>query len=471
MHRRNGAAFIVCFALAAFTASTTPAQDLRTAQQAASELFAQAERVVAPYGAATVALLDGRTAYTWNDDGIGWQVEGKTLFTYDDIYRTEGVDYVWTGTDFEPSVRREYSHDALNNVTATYQWDASVGDYVPVDKTDFTYVFHLLTGEKFVVDRIYSVWDGSAYVNEERVTYTFGDELVYSSSQTDTWNGISWEPAEREIITEEDAGVVYVVQEWQSGAWINSQRVIYGFATRKALYDELRSILASAQDYENAIYLLQLMPTSRSETWNGTEWVPAGRQSVYYDLFTGRKIQKDYEEFADGEWVVPIRIGFEYGDDGILSGATWQINDGEGGFATVLREQYTWNQRGQVTSIEATVDFGAGLSGSSRLDYAWRYTATGTENEEVPAAFELEPAYPNPFNPSTRMTYRVAHAGHVSIRVFDSLGRHVATLVDGLQPAGSYDLTIDLAALPSGVYLVRLETAHGRAIRSVTLLK
>lgn len=54
---------------------------------------------------------------------------------------------------------------------------------------------------------------------------------------------------------------------------------------------ELRSIFAAASDYEGILYLLQLMPTSEVQTWSGTEWVIAGRQSVYYDLFTGRKLQ------------------------------------------------------------------------------------------------------------------------------------------------------------------------------------
>lgn len=64
--------------------------------------------------------------------------------------------------------------------------------------------------------------------------------------------------------------------------------------------------------------------------------------------------------------------------------------------------------------------------------------------------------YPNPFNPSTTIRYQLPNAGHVTLKVYDMLGREVATLVDGVKEVGSYSATFDGEKLASGVYIMRL---------------
>ena len=70
--------------------------------------------------------------------------------------------------------------------------------------------------------------------------------------------------------------------------------------------------------------------------------------------------------------------------------------------------------------------------------------------------FWLRSNYPNPFNPSTIFEFRVSSFGFVSLKVFDVLGRDVATVVNGVRPAGVYSVRWNASSLPSGVYFYQL---------------
>ena len=61
--------------------------------------------------------------------------------------------------------------------------------------------------------------------------------------------------------------------------------------------------------------------------------------------------------------------------------------------------------------------------------------------------------YPNPFNPATLIEYRIADEGFVSLKVYDVLGREIATLVNEEKSAGNYNIKFDASALPTGVYV------------------
>ena len=68
--------------------------------------------------------------------------------------------------------------------------------------------------------------------------------------------------------------------------------------------------------------------------------------------------------------------------------------------------------------------------------------------------------YPNPFNPTTNISYSLSTSGHVTLKVYDILGREVKTLVNDDEAAGYHTATFDASRLASGIYFYRL-TAPG----------
>lgn len=98
-------------------------------------------------------------------------------------------------------------------------------------------------------------------------------------------------------------------------------------------------------------------------------------------------------------------------------------------------------------------------------------TLTDVNDNLNPNSFSLDQNFPNPFNPSTKITFSLAKAGNVSLKVFDVLGREVATLVSGSLTEGQHTYSFDASNLSSGLYVYRLESAGLSATRKMMLMK
>lgn len=111
--------------------------------------------------------------------------------------------------------------------------------------------------------------------------------------------------------------------------------------------------------------------------------------------------------------------------------------------------------------IDAVDDFNA--LGSGRV--------VSSENKPLPDRVSLYANYPNPFNPTTRITYRLATTQTVTLTVYDLLGRPVQTLAQGNRRAGIHQIDFDATNLPSGTYIYTLDTGAHTLRRMMTLSK
>ncbi len=108
--------------------------------------------------------------------------------------------------------------------------------------------------------------------------------------------------------------------------------------------------------------------------------------------------------------------------------------------------------------------------------YAQRLNANGTITDvrtsaSVPDKSELYQNYPNPFNPSTTISYQLPTQSHVTLKVFDVLGREVAMLVNGVEQPGYKSVTFDANGLAHGLYYYRLTTGNFVQTKKLLLIK
>ena len=84
---------------------------------------------------------------------------------------------------------------------------------------------------------------------------------------------------------------------------------------------------------------------------------------------------------------------------------------------------------------------------------------------------ELLDNFPNPFNPSTKISYSLKTEGKVSLKIYNTLGEEVITLVDEIKPAGIYESEFNASELPSGIYIYRMQSGEYVSSKKMLLIK
>ncbi len=114
---------------------------------------------------------------------------------------------------------------------------------------------------------------------------------------------------------------------------------------------------------------------------------------------------------------------------------------------------------------------GEGLSGSSDwLITGWKKEETVKINQLIPHEVSIT-THPNPFNPSTVISFQLSANSHVNLAVYDVSGRKVAQLVNGNREAGLHEVTFDASDLTSGVYIAKLCTGEIQQTQKVLLVR
>ena len=112
------------------------------------------------------------------------------------------------------------------------------------------------------------------------------------------------------------------------------------------------------------------------------------------------------------------------------------------------------------------------------LGSTWTFTTAQVPNfifyeyaDVLAALFTLEQNFPNPFNPSTEISYQLPVSGDITLKVYDILGSDIATLLDEYKPAGKYEVEFNATNIPSGVYFYQLKAGDFIQTKKMILMK
>ena len=105
------------------------------------------------------------------------------------------------------------------------------------------------------------------------------------------------------------------------------------------------------------------------------------------------------------------------------------------------------------------------------LDGRYEYSETISALLENVSQFVLDQNFPNPFNPTTKISYTLSQRASVRLKVYDMLAKEIAELVDAFQEAGRYEVTFDGSSLSSGTYFYKLEAGSFIEVKKFILIK
>jgi hypothetical protein len=195
--------------------------------------------------------------------------------------------------------------------------------------------------------------------------------------------------------------------------------------------------------------LLYKLLAGRGETW------------IYYSnpgLRIVARVEDVFWGFVLGHLTQIKRIGYYYQPGSDTTFTLWQRDDYiASGFGFYL----------QITEGSPTAS--VWLVGCI-IDGITYGTMTSVQENATPlisSSYKLYPAFPNPFNPSTTISYSLPQSGQVNVSVYDLLGRTVVNLVDEFQGKGSHSVLFEPQNLPSGVYFVKLTARNFTATNKI----
>jgi hypothetical protein len=115
--------------------------------------------------------------------------------------------------------------------------------------------------------------------------------------------------------------------------------------------------------------------------------------------------------------------------------------------------------------------FAGTQGGVWRIPLADIATSVNDHRSQLPAQYALYQNFPNPFNPSTVIRYQMPVNSRATLKVYDVLGRKIATLVDGEQSAGTHSVMFNAAGISSGTYFYRFQAGMYGETKKFTVLK
>jgi len=209
---------------------------------------------------------------------------------------------------------------------------------------------------------------------------------------------------------------------------------------------------------------------SNSGTISGATWI-ASTAPLPVELVSFSASQK--HNGVELRWRTATEVnnyGFEIErkamNNGQLSMNNWgKVGFVEGNGTTNVPKSYSFvdkNANGKILYRLKQIDRNGKFSYSQAVEVTIA---------NAPKEFSLDQNYPNPFNPSTVISYQLPITNHVTLKVYDAIGREVATLVNEVKEAGSYSATFNASKLSSGIYFARLQQSSNSRMMKMNLIK
>jgi hypothetical protein len=362
--------------------------------------------------------------------------------------------------------------------------------------------------------KLVQYWNGSEWEDDNKSVYTYDSqkrysEIIYLLSDgaggflefTRDLHSYSTNPKKETVESQQFANGGWENLSLTEGVYLDEERLqeltISGWNGFEYVFNE-----KSVYTYSNG-----LLTETLSSLWSGTEWVDAAKQSYSYDIQERmlEYLSQSYNDTTQSWENVYKMTNTYYGNDSLMTIAqsgnanTWEnlfkvINSyyADGNLKSTV--SYDWVSPDWLPLAKGEYEYNTNGNPSIYLEYVFEdndwsvygraiYTfipanPTNVDDDIISAEeFKLYDNYPNPFNPSTVISWQSSVDSRQTLKIFDILGKEVATLVDEFRSAGKHSVEFDASGLASGIYMYTItsQSLDGRhnftAVKKMMLMK
>ncbi len=332
---------------------------------------------------------------------------------------------------------------SLNDVVKYWEpgdrtfWEIDFDCYIPSGKSGYFSTLASFIGTHEWGMEVYFNNDGTAILNAGDTTFVF-------NFQFDTWihNAVVV------FLQYDEASYTYNGEfnyqwQWSLGAngtpiqLLVSANDFWGSSDSSEMYIDNYWVIA---DYYFPVEIISFSASSNSPGEVVLNWQTATEENN-----KGYEIQRSEVKGQKSEWQI---VGFVEGNGTSTESHTYSITD-----KNVIPGKYNYRLK--------QIDFNGNYKYSKEISVSLN-----------PAyEFSLEQNYPNPFNPTTTLNYQLPESGFVTLKVYDIIGKEIATLVNEQKNQGKYSVNFDASKLASGVYIYRIRVNDYVSSKKMILLK
>ncbi len=458
--------------------------------------------------AAQVWLLSEQLSQQWDVAEGVWIDESRVTISRDEVgFETELLIEDWEAEteSWAPTLRVTTERDADGRAVEIFyeEWEAGAndgeGDWLPSLRNEFSYNAQgrrLMNTTEFwdedaevfeIIFRTTRTYDDSGEIVLERLfesalfgtlepsilrNFTYNDDgrVVEELIQNYNTAAAEWENSGLEQNTYDNNGAVVeeLVQAWDpaadggAGGWVNEDRTLTRYTPDSANRTEIEE---TDQIWDS------------TAEGGGGAWINDERNVITYSSTEIVDTDQIWDPTADGDagaWINEERSIDRFGAAGEYLETIDQVWDAAAGGAWVNEERGTVERDENdlvVVNLWETWDGTVWVNESRLLMTYEDFTRTAVEDEDPRGLFRLDANYPNPFRDKTTLRFTLSAPEHVTLEVFDLLGRRITTLVDAFTPTGTHQVTMEGAHLAGGLYVYRLRGEHTQASRTMLVVK
>jgi hypothetical protein len=405
---------------------------------------------------------------------IHFKMNSKSLKQSIAVYKTStSTTYMWMINDWKTNSRTTYTYDNKGNNTETLTETSLMGG--PWQNSSKTTSKFDSKGNE--TEMVLQGWINNAWENDTKYSYTYNTANLQTESITQNWTSGQWVNSSRttDSYNASNFPTEEITYEWKNGAWAYHDRTTNKYDQQNNLTEILD------EDYINGswvntsqqiVTITQQNFISITRKWSNNAWVNYQRTTGTYS----GNILNEYvvEEWSNGNWVNNSRMTYNYNANGKASSLTiytWKNNAWESSIKTT----YTYDSNLNLTEEVVQMYSGGTWTNVTKTVYTYvNVTEVRLTNPEIPGNYGLNQNYPNPFNPSTTIGYIIPENAYVKIKVYNSLGQEIETLVSKQQAAGQYTIEWEpnrRSGLPGGVYMYRIQAGKYVEVKKMVYMK